>query len=465
MAHPRPSEAEHLAMLRDAIAFYNNLLDDQSAVEAQATLNAQMRARRLFFGERAVCNVLRPHFYQPQQWEYLRSETETLLLAFAKAHHACLQDAELRAQLDLEPYEEALFTLEIGYTAPWNTSRLDSFYDPDARRLKFVEYNAETPAGMGYVDQTAESFLALEVMRRFQQHYTVRSFTLVRSLLATLLEAYRQWSGKDRPERPQIAIADWQDVQTLNEHHIIRDYMAEAGIEAILCDPRAMELRDGSLYVGDFRVDLIYKRVLASELIQRMGMDNPIVRALQQRAVCMCNAFSAKLMAKKASFALLSDEQNAHLFTAAERAAIEAHIPWTRRVSERHTHFHGQPIDLVPFIAENKMRLVLKPNDEYGGKGVTIGWEATDEEWSATLRQALRDPYVVQERVEAAFEDYPTLADGKLHIAHRLVDADPYIFHGKTVSGGLTRLSAAALLNVTAGGGSITPTFIIEKRT
>jgi len=32
------------------------------------------------------------------------------------------------------------------------------------------------------------------------------------------------------------------------------------------------------------------------------------------------------------------------------------------------------------------------------------------------------------------------------------------------MSGCLTRLSTAALLNVTAGGGSTVPTFIVEKR-
>ncbi|MFN7208811.1 MAG: hypothetical protein ACK4P1_00265 [Aggregatilineales bacterium] len=73
-------------MLRDAIAFYNDLLDDQSAVEAQAALNEQMRARRLFFGERPICNVLRPHFYKPEQWDFLKRETETLLRAFANPH-------------------------------------------------------------------------------------------------------------------------------------------------------------------------------------------------------------------------------------------------------------------------------------------------------------------------------------------------------------------------------------------
>jgi uncharacterized circularly permuted ATP-grasp superfamily protein len=170
------------------------------------------------------------------------------------------------------------------------------------------------------------------------------------------------------------------------------------------------------------------------------------------------------MMAKKASFALVSDEQNAELFSEHEREAIEAHIPWTRRVEERTTQFHGQPVDLVPFIAENRDRLVLKPNDEYGGKGVTIGWECDDGAWAAALRAALDEPSVVQERVEAHSEDFPAVVDGKLNVSSRMVDADPYIYHGRTVGGCLTRLSSVALLNVTAGGGSLAPTFIVMNK-
>lgn len=178
----------------------------------------------------------------------------------------------------------------------------------------------------------------------------------------------------------------------------------------------------------------------------------------------MSNAFSAKLMAKKASFALMSDEQNHHLFTPEEIHAIEAHIPWTRRVSERKTYFHGRPVDLVTFIAENRENLVLKPNDEYGGSGVVLGWEATAEQWNTTIQTALHTPHVVQERVAIGAEDYPYLENGKLAIHRRLVDTDPYIFHGQRVNGCLTRISSQSLMNVTAGGGSVVPTFIIEKK-
>jgi len=38
------------------------------------------------------------------------------------------------------------------------------------------------------------------------------------------------------------------------------------------------------------------------------------------------------------------------------------------------------------------------------------------------------------------------------------------VCHGDYAEGCLTRLSTAALLNVTAGGGSTVPTFVVERR-
>lgn len=138
--------------------------------------------------------------------------------------------------------------------------------------------------------------------------------------------------------------------------------------------------------------------------------------------------------------------------------------PWTRRISERKTLYRAQEVDLIPFVAEHRDRFVLKPNDEYGGKGVVIGWEASDEEWAATLHQALNNSYVVQERVDVIYRDFPAYIEGKLDISSRYVDANPYVFDGHTVHGCLTRLSSVALLNVTAGGGSVVPTFLLQPR-
>ena len=124
----------------------------------------------------------------------------------------------------------------------------------------------------------------------------------------------------------------------------------------------------------------------------------------------------------------------------------------------------GAPIDLVPFIIEHKDELVLKPNDEYGGKGIVLGWEVDDAAWAEALRTALKDPYIVQERVSLPSEPYPSIVDGRLLVADRMLDTAPYVVYGEYVDGCLTRLSTAALLNVTAGGGSSVPTLLVDKR-
>jgi hypothetical protein len=446
----------------DAIQAYHDLLDDGLAAETQAQLDDQMRRRGLFFGERPLTSVLRPRFLTPEQYRFLRARVGLLLGAFARAHRAALADPAFRAQFGLTEWEEQLVRLDPGFAAPSPLSRLDTFFMTDTDELRTTEYNAETPAATAYCDAIAEVFLGLPVMRRFLRRYQVRPLPARHNVLHALLDAYREWGGSAEP--PSIAILDWREVPTYSEHVLFRDYFAALGLACVTADPRAVEYRDGRLYAGDLPVTLIYKRVLLSELVDRGGLDHPVVRAVRDGAVCMVNPFACKILHKKASLAVLSDERNAHLFSADERRAIADHVPWTRRVEERRTLHGDREVDLIPFILEQRERLVLKANDEYGGKGIVLGWLTGAAEWEAALQTALAEPFVVQERVPIPSEVYPSLIDGRLAYHGRILDTAPFIFYGEYVDGCLTRLSTEALVNVTAGGGSTVPTFVVEPR-
>jgi uncharacterized circularly permuted ATP-grasp superfamily protein len=178
----------------------------------------------------------------------------------------------------------------------------------------------------------------------------------------------------------------------------------------------------------------------------------------------MVNPPRCKILHKKASLAVLSDERNQSLFAPEERAGIEAHIPWTRVMEERRTEHAGTAVDLVPFVVAERERLVLKPNDDYGGAGIVLGWTVDATTWGQAVADALASPYIVQERVEIPSEPYPSLVDHRAVFADRMMDTAPFVCHGDYVEGCLTRLSTAALLNVTAGGGSTVPTFVVERR-
>ncbi len=337
---------------------------------------------------------------------------------------------------------------------------MDCFYT--ANGLYLTEYNAETPAAPAYNDLLSEVFLGMPIMRRFEQQYEVRPLPGRHHVLHALLTAYEQWGGR---EKPRIAILDWREVPTYSEFLLFQEYFRSHGFECLIADPREFEYRDGQLLAnGITPIHLIYKRVLISELVLRCGIDHPVVQAVRDRAVCMVNPFTCKILHKKASLSVLSDEANAQLFTAAERRAIDTYVPWTRNVAERRTQLDGQPIDLVPFVAGHKDQFVLKPNDEYGGKGIVLGWEVDAAAWEAALKTALAEPYIVQRRIVLPSEPYPSLVEGKVVVVDRMLDTNPYLWYGEYASSCLTRLSTAALLNVTAGGGSTVPTVIVEKR-
>ena len=285
-------------------------------------------------------------------------------------------------------------------------------------------------------------------------------------MMTTLLEKFREWG---RASEPRVAIVDWKGLPTQAEFVMFAKLFEANGIPTVICSPDELTYRDKTLSANGQPVNVVYKRVLTSEFLDRYGqataLDHPFAQAYRDGAICMVNSFKAKPLHKKMIFGLLSDPSimSAAGIDAATQSELAKHIPWTRRVLPSRTTYQNQDVELLKFIRDYQDRLLLKPNDEYGGKGITIGWETSPEEWSQAIEAALESPFVVQERVHIAYEDYPSYVDGKLHIGRRLVDTDPYLFNTQ-VQGALTRLSTVTLLNVTAGGGSTVPTMLIDEK-
>jgi len=448
---------------RVAIERYHEILGGGDlAAETHGALERQLRERRLFFGDRPICTVLRPRFLTPGEYRFLQERVQILTGAFGKAYRRAIADERFRAQFGLLDWEEQLIRAEPRFAEPSPVSRLDAFYLPGSGELRFTEFNAETPAGAAYGDVLSEVFLTLPAMRELLATHEVRPLPQRHNVLHALLGTYAEWSGGR--SLPRIAIVDWPDVPTYSEFVLSAEYFRAQGIDTVIAEPAELEYRGGALYAGEGRVDLIYKRVLISELVERCGLEHPMVRAVTDGAVCMVNGFRCKILHKKASLAVLSDEANADLFDGRELGAIRAHIPWTRVLSDRVTTFEGREADLVELVRRNRERMVLKPNDEYGGTGIVLGWEVDDSTWDEALRRGLDLGFIVQDRIAIPTEPYPTFTGGTLRVEDRIMDTAPFVFQGEYMDGCLTRLSTESLVNVTAGGGSSLATFLVEPR-
>ncbi len=422
-----------------------------------------MRKAKLTFGDRVHCPFLRPFFLSPEDEARVRTVAETIAELGERVVTAALNDRHLFAQLHLREEEERLARIPAGYGPASTASRLDAFLLPDS--LKFAEYNGESPAGAGYAETLAEIFRELPVMSHFAKKYEVHSYPLSAKLLDALLQTYVEWGGS--AQRPQIAIVDWEEVPTWSEFEILQARFERMGIPTLIADPRELEWDGKSLVAKEKKIDLVYRRVLINDIVAKPAECAALVKAYSANAVCVANNFRCKIPHVKAFFSVLTDEQNGSLFSHDERELIRKHIPWTRVVADVNTAHYGRPIELLAFIRKERENLVLKPSDEYGGSGVTLGWETAEAAWDEAIESALTartGAWIVQERIAIRREVFPYIADvGKVDYRDMLVDFAPYLFRGK-LCGFLTRLSSTGLANVTSGGGQV-PAFRVSPRT
>jgi hypothetical protein len=441
----------------DPVTEYHRLLaaDEPAAREQAAQLEDAFAASGITFDGRPMRTLLRPLFVGAPAWARLREDGRRLLeLAARVARRAFGGDAgRLCAFLGTPEAEARWVRLDPG-GPDVVLSRLDAFLGPAGPR--FIEVNSDAPAGFGYGDRMAELFTQLPVFRALAR---TRSLTYPASIPA-LVEAVLAATPAGAGPGVTVAIVDWAEVKTRADQEILRDAFTARGVRCVLADPRSLELRAGRLLSGGRPVDVVYRRAVLSELVEREDEVRDFFRAYAEGAAVFVNSLRCRLSEDKAFLALLTDEAFAPLLTEEERALVARTVPWTRKLEDRRTTKDGREVDLPGFVREERARLVLKPTHGYGGRDVRVGEETAPAVWEEAIRAGTGGPWVVQERVAIPEEVFPTCEGGPLRFEALKVNANPFYVAGGA-AGAVARVSRQAVINVSAGGGSV-PMFVVH---
>ncbi|HMJ16453.1 MAG TPA: hypothetical protein VK524_33795 [Polyangiaceae bacterium] len=401
----------------------------------------------LVHGSRALCRHLRPYVLTYDAYRCIGRAAELVLAALERVAREALHSDELADFLGLSHAERALAAIEPGYPELVCVGRLDMLSVEED--FFFIELNADSPAGLADQLLVNRTLLELPHLQPFRARPNVTTPEPHAALLNALRQVYSAWSGGAIPGT--IAIVDWAAADSHGEFKVLAEWFREHGHTMIFADPEELEYRSGRLWAKGAAVDLVYRRVIVDELIRRSGLSHPLIRAYEERAVCVANSFRTKAVNKKAAFAVLSDPRYGALFSAEQREVLAKHVPWTRRVEAGRTRWQGRDVDMLDLLARERQNLVLKPNDEYGGKGVLLGWQTPEQVWNDAAAKAVDRSFIVQERKPVKTLAMPTYRDGIVSEGVYF-DVCPFLFAGR-MEGAMVRLSSAALSNVSAGGG------------
>jgi hypothetical protein len=243
--------------------------------------------------------------------------------------------------------------------------------------------------------------------------------------------------------RPTVAFVETKRVeQGPFEYQTMAPIYRSRGYEVVVADPVELSVHRGEIYYGRTKVDLLYRDPTLAEFVEmeEEGDDLRAVKlALRRNQVVSSPAGEFD---HKGVLELFSSPRFARHF------GRHPHVPWTRVL--RAERVDG--VDLPEHVRRRREDLVMKPNREYGGRGVTIGERASSAEWEALIGDGVRHPgrYVVQERIPFNRERVPVVQGGRVRQVDRYIVAG--VHAGPEGSAILARMSADPVVNITRGG-------------
>ena len=469
-----------MTQLDEAISRYHRILESEPYRDLRWVKNLQqeMEARQLSAGGRLLCPFLRPNFVTQKQYDNLVKTGEALISAVDRMLHMALASPQLLSRMQLFPAEKMLAAVDPGYEMSEVSAQLDLQIQNGS--LHVMQYNSDALTGAAWSEGLSDLFYDCPPVKEFRRRYTLTRVGGKKPFLHALLKAYKMFAShgshsnghaangaahaNGNAKKPNIAILEFRDPTGRSEYEIFRDFFRQEGYHTEILTPDQLEYRNGVLRSSNgTEVNLIYRRFSAQEFLLRFTLNHPLVQAYRDRGVCIVNSFRSELSHKKAMFALLTDETLTAKFPIHERKAIREHLPWTRVVKAGKTSGKDEPIDdLIDYIKQNREKLVLRPNDDYGDLHSYIGYEHDEGAWARAVREAQLSPYVVQEHVKPARTVFPLMTYGHLEFKEMQVDVQPQAFLGK-VAGCSSYVSQSGPGSYSPASG-FAPTFIIDSK-
>ena len=397
------------------------------------------------------------------QARHIASVAEAMMRLMEKVTALFMSEPSVREFFDFTPEQIELIEVDPGYALSIPCARFDSFFD--GVDVRFTEINTDGAAGMDGAEKVARLFLASPMMREFFSGRSVKVFDTSRRVLRTLLDCYAEYlESKGRgseAESPMIAIVDWKEARTNAEFAAFEEFCrAEDFVRAVVADPRELEYDGRALTHRGSKIDLIYRRVVSIEYMERLDEVEAMTRAFKDGAVCVVGSFRSDVAFNKKIFGLLHTPGMRHFFSEAERELINRHVPWTQPFKDVECEYHGERIDMPELARERREGFVLKPSALYEGRGVHLGFQMTQGEWDDAVAAALEEDYVIQELLLTPSMPL-SVSKEDFRLEPRFIHLGEFVFGGK-FSGFYCRAAEGPLIDSTSHE-RLMPCFVLES--
>lgn len=450
-------------LLNEVTQYYRKLVDEAKepgAKEQYEDLKKKMLEADFVMSGKPFPTFMKPLLIDRREVATFEKATRLVMSASEKVADLYFTNPEYKPLFEVDEQDQPLVEIQPNYPRRVINARLDAFLYDDGT-VKFLEFNCDSPSGMGWHDSLVGFFDELPVVQALKEKYDVKMQSLLEPFHAMLMKKYEQSTMADKPEKPTVAVICSRESTILSDVEIMCETFNRLyDHETIIADPRDGSWKNGQFCMKGKPVHLVFRDSI-EDFTKCMDEVQPILDAYRQHKIVMVNPFCSRVGGLKAVLYLLTDDRMQKMFTDEEKQAIIDHVPWTRIMNEGKTLFKGEQVDLYPFVRENKDMFVLKPNSGHGGFGVTIGSEVDETMWDKVLEDCKKSNWVCQEFIEIPRSDFPQF-DPELTWKTKNVNINFWSYDGQ-YGGAFVRVADSSVINVHQGGG-LMPVCYIDGR-
>ena len=346
-----------------------------------------------------------PMFFAEKDVKNIEKIGDMMISITNKVTERYMNYPEFRKKFGYSKELEDLILVENGYDINVPIGRFDIFYK-DYDNFKFCELNTDGSSAMNEDNTIAKILLETKAAKTMGEEYELSYFELIDKWVNDSLEIYKKWSKND--DKPNIAIVDFQESGTPAEFELFQKSYKEKGYNAIIADPRDLEYRDGKLYFEDFRIDLVYRRIVTFELMENINEVPDFIAAYRDQAFCCIGSIKSQIIHNKIIFKILHDEDTLEFLSEEEKEYVKNHIPYTGE-------FKGEE-SVYEKVLNNKDKYIMKPLDLNASRGVYTGRDLTEKQWKDKLDESWNKDYIYQEFVDPYTREFVVFEDGELKI-------------------------------------------------
>ena len=400
-----------------------------------------------------------PTLHNRDDMAFYEGVASTTAAILGKVITRYLEDPGYRALFGFPPEIERLILLPCGYGQLLPLARIDLFVDEHDKSFKFCEFNADGAAGMSRDAAIGAELEKTASFRRFAAtRRSVRRFELIDSWVQAFL---RVWASdplsKARPI-PTVAVTDFTESAVMSDFTMFIRAFERAGVHARFVDTRGFSfdgqtLRDAA---DGTRIDAVYRRAVTSEIYTHLGECGALIDAVEASRVCLIGHFRTNVIHTKMVNVALFDESREEFLTPDEMAFVDAHVCRTHRLEEG-------AVDLAQVKAERE-KWIVKPADDYGGRGVFAGVDFSDAQWEGIVDAHLGRGFIVQEFYPPHHVDVvrpEKSAEGSCAVESWESMPGFYLYDGR-LAGFYHRLGKGGVIAIGEAGGICAPVFGVD---